>query len=46
MLDWLNSENRLIVEQMKFAYKSLSEMPDPDNLPGPQVSMSAISYNT
>ena len=44
MLDWLNSENRLIVEQMKFAYKSLSDMPAPDALPGPQVSMSAITY--
>ena len=43
-LSWMNEENRVIFEETKFAYDSLTDMPSVDELPGPQVAMKAITY--
>ena len=43
-MDWMNENNRVIFEETKFAYQSLTDMPTPENLPGPQVSATAIEY--
>ena len=40
----MNEENRVIFEETKFAYDSLTDMPSVDELPGPQVAMKAITY--